>query len=327
MAMYYLVEDSKTFKVERKISYPVEKVFPYFNNLQNLTKWNNFFSSSKTMSINYYEPYEGKNASLSFEDKKENKKGELYLRYENPNKTLRYQLFHEHSENPTLIDIKFIKPNEQETKIIWTVHTPKKKLLERAKNFWAEEDFASNFDKSLAHLSNLMSNRVEKDQYLTDLKFDTIMVEERKGELLLGLNVSASNKKDALYKNILMNHNKVQNFALNDLSKSEDELGYPILISSPTDLKGKEVSYFIGIPLSKRVAVADNSFSFRTLNPSQSLVSYYKGSYEGRIRLVQDMMQKAKKETMRNGELEQVFLEAPEEGKPVLLKLVLPIYR
>ncbi len=41
-SMYYLVDESKNFTIEKEIDYPVDKVFAQFNNLQNFTRWNNF---------------------------------------------------------------------------------------------------------------------------------------------------------------------------------------------------------------------------------------------------------------------------------------------
>lgn len=326
-AMYYLVEESKSFKVEKEINYPVEKVFPQFSNLQNFARWNHFFSASKTMQLDFYTPYEGKDASMSFEDKKTGRKGEMFVRFHNPNRTMRYQLFENDEKYPTLVDIKFIGVSPEKTRIIWNVHTPRKALLERASNFWTEDRFGENLDKSMVNLRNYMSNRVEKDQFLTNIVYDSIVVEEIPGQLVIGINVSASNKKDALYKNVIMNHNKVVNYAQNDMGKGEDEVGFPMMISSFDDFKGKEVSYFLGVPVSKRQSVTDNSFSFKTLNQSLQYSMYYKGGFEGRTKSLQQLLQKAKRDTMRNGEVQQVFLEAPEEGKDVLMKISLPVYR
>lgn len=326
--MYFLVDESKSFKVEKEINYPVEKIFPQFNNLQNLTRWNHYFSSAKHLSVDFYTPYEGKGAAMSFEDKETGKTGEMFIRYDNPNRTLRYQLFEGKKNNPTLIDIKFIKKGTEKTQIIWNVKTPKKTLLTRVSNFWTEDEFSENLDKSMVNLKNLLGNKVEKDQFLTNIKYDSLMVEKQQGQLVLGINVTSSNKKkDALFKNIILNHNKVYNFVTNDLGKHSDEFGFPVLITNPNNYKDKEVSYFFGIPLSKRISVTDNNFNFRTLNESESYYIYYKGTYANRIRSIQQLMLKAKRDTMRNGELQQVFLETPEEGKDVLMKLSLPVYR
>jgi hypothetical protein len=40
-----------------------------------------------------------------------------------------------------------------------------------------------------------------------------------------------------------------------DLGKKDDEFGYPILITDADNYKDKEVSYFLGIPLSKKIGV------------------------------------------------------------------------
>lgn len=328
VSMHYFVDESKKFTVEKEISYPIDKVFPQFNNFQNFTRWNNYFAASKTMTIDYYSPYSGKDSSISFEELKGNKSGEMFIKYSNINRTLRYQLYEGKQKHPTLIDIKFIPVSNELTKTIWNVHTPKKSLLNRVKNLWTEEDFIKNLDKSFANLKNILGNKVEKETFLTDIKYDSLMVETQEGQLILGVNVTTGNrKKDALFKNIIINHNKVTNFVSNDLDKRDDEFGFPVLITNPKDYKDKEVSYFIGIPLSKREAVSDNNFNFRTINESQNYVIYYKGDYNNRIKSIQQLLQKAKRDSMRNGALQQVFLETPEEGKDVLIKISLPVYR
>lgn len=326
-SMYFFVEENKSFQVEKEVNYPLEKVFPQFNNLQNMTRWNSYFSDSKTMSIDFYSPYEGQNSSLSFDDAKTHKNGELVIRYENPLKTLKYQLFEGKKSNPYLIDIKFKPISENKTKIIWFVHTPKQPLLKRSLNFFSEDEFVDDLDKSMKNLANILGNKVDKDNQIATIKYDSLMVEKDEGKLLLGVNVSTSNKKDALFKNIILNHNKVYNYVTVDLQKREDEFGLPILLTEPNNFKDKEVSYFYGIPLSKRIGISDNNFSFRTLNASKTYVIYYKGSYAGRVRAIQQLLQKAKKDTMRNGELQQTFIEAPRENEEVVLKLTLPVYR
>ncbi len=325
--MYFFADESKSFTVVKEVNYPIEKVFPQFNNFQNFTRWNNYFSSSKEMNVDYYQPYEGQGSAMSFFDKKSKRSGEMMIRYQNPNRTLKYHLFEGKNSNPSLIDIKFEAVSPEKTRITWYVHTPKQPLLKRAVNFWTEDIFADNLDKSMINLQSLLGNKVEKDQQMAGIKYDSLMVENIEGALLLGVNVSTSNKKDALFKNISMNHNKVYNFVTTDLGKTDDEFGFPVLITTPGNYKDKEVSYFYGIPLSKRVGVTDNNFSFRTLNASQAYVIYYKGDYDKRVSSIQQLLQKAKKDTMRNGELIQTFLESPEEDKEVTMKISLPVYR
>lgn len=326
-SMYYFVDESKEFTIEKEVDYPLEKVFNQFNNLQNFTRWNNFFSSSKSITIDYYSPYEGKGSAISYNDPKSKDGGEMFIRYENPNKTLRYQLFEDEDENPTLIDVKFTAVSAEKTKITWYVHTPKLSVLSRAQNFWTEDKFADNIEKSMLNLKNVLGNKVEKDNQLAAIKYDSLMVEKEEAKMILGINVSTSNKKDALYKNIVMNYNKVNNFVTMDLGKKNDEVGYPVLITDADNFKDKEVSYFFGIPLSKKIGVNDNNFNFRSVNPTENYVIYYKGTYPGRIKAIQQLIQKAKKDEMRYGDVYQTFIEPPVDGQDVNLKLSLSVYR
>ena len=50
------VDENKNFTIEKEIEYPIDKVFPQFNNLQNFTRWNSFFSDNKDLSVQYFTP-------------------------------------------------------------------------------------------------------------------------------------------------------------------------------------------------------------------------------------------------------------------------------
>ena len=153
------------------------------------------------------------------------------------------------------------------------------------------------------------------------------LLEKEEARMILGISVSTSNKKDALYRNIVMNYNKVYNFVTMDLGKKDDEFGYPVLITDADNFKDNEVSYYFGIPLSKKIGVNDNNFSFRSVSPTQNYVIYYKGTYAGRIKVIQQLMQKAKTDQMRYGDIYQTFIEQPIENQDVNMKLSLSVYK
>ncbi len=321
------VEERKEYVIHSRVSYPIDKVFPQFNNLQNFAHWNDFFTKDKNLGFSFFTPYSGLGSSMKFFNKKrEDEVGEMFIRYENPMQTLRYQLFLEDEAYPYLIDVKFTGKGEA-TDIDWKVQTPKQPLLKRSLNMLSEGVFVDNIEKSIKNLTAILGNKVDKENLIASIKYDSIMVENQESALLLGVNVSTSNKKDALIKNIIINYNKVVNYVKQDLGKKDDEFGTPKLITNPNNFKDKEVSYFYGVALPKRIGVTDNNYSFRTVNGGKSYVIYYQGSYAGRIKSIQLLMQKAKKDTMRYNDLEEEFLEEPEENSAVKLKLQLPVYR
>ena len=321
------VDENKSFTIEKEINYPVDKVFPQFNNLQNFTRWNTFFSDNKTLAFQYYTPYEGKGSAMAYRDKKDNDVfGDIFIRYENPQKTLKFQLFEGKKSTPYNIDLKFIPQNDK-TKIVWYIHTPKQPFLKRSLNLISEDFWVDNIDKSMKNLYQLLGNKVDKEIQRGSLKFDSLMVEQQDSQLLLGINVTTKNVKGALFKNIVINHNKVMNFVKIDLGKRDDEYGEPILISDADNFKDKEVSYFYGIPLSKKEPVSDNNFSFRTLNGSKQYVIFYQGNYAGRIRAIQQLITKAKRDTMRFGDLQETFLDEPTTENNTVMKLSLPVFK
>lgn len=322
------VEESKTFTVEKEIRYPVEKVFPQFVNLQNFTRWNSFFTDYPDLSFEYFSPYEGKGSALFFQDKNHaGRFGDFFIRYENPLHTIRYQLFQGKNSTPYLIDVKFKAEKNGHTKIVWYIHTPKQPLLKRSVNLITEDYIADNIDKSMKNLLQLLGNKVDRETERQNLKFDSLMVENQESQLLLGINVTTKNAKDAMFKNIVMSHNKVLNFVKVDMGKRDDEFGEPILITDADNFKDKEVSYFYGVALPKKVGVSDNGFIFRTLNASKNYVIYYRGSYSGRVKSIQQLLQKAKKDTMRTGDLQMTFLEQPDAESETVMKLSIPVFR
>lgn len=323
--LYFFGSESKTFTIEKQINYPIEKVFPQFNNLQNLTRWNHYFSDYKQMNIDYFKPYEGMGSSLSFSDKSDSKDGQMFIRYENPWKSIKYQLFEGEKHNPTTIDIRFEAINPNLTKISWFVRTQKLPFLKRSVNFWTEDQFADNINKSMVSLHKILGNIVDKKEELANIKYDTLMIENQEKTLLLGINVNT--KKNDLYKSISQNYNKVYNFVTNDLNKNENEIGLPILLLNPSTVKSREISYYLGIPVKSQAPIYDNNFSYRTLNPYKTYIIYYKGKFDQRMGSIQKMIQKAKKDTLRNNDPQEIFLEAPSDEQEVNLKLVLPVFR
>ncbi|MFC6268526.1 SRPBCC family protein [Frigoriflavimonas asaccharolytica] len=322
-SMYIFVKKNSTIKVERDINYGIDKVYPQFNNLQKFSRWNSFFSESKTFFTEYYQPYEGNGSSMSFSD--DSHSGELQISYENPLRTLKYQLYQDKNATPTNITVKFLPVSTEKTKIIWTVFTPEKSVLERYSNLWSDSDFVEIVDKSMTNLKTVLSNKIDKEELLKDIKFDSLMVENLNEQLLLGVNVTTSNKSDALYKNILLNYSKVTNFITNDLNKKEDEFGFPVLITTATNFKDKELSYYLGFPLSKKVTITDNNFNFKEIKASKAFTIYYKGNYANRVRAIQTLLQKAKSESLDYSEMQQVFLETPTADRDVLMKFSLPL--
>ena len=321
------VDENKSFTIEKEINYPIDKVYPQFSNLQNFTRWNNFFAGNKNMSMQYYAPYEGKGSAMSYRDKKDmDVFGDVFIRYENPEKTLKLQLFEGRKNTPYSIDLKFV-PHEDKTKVIWYIHTPKQTFLKRSLNLMSEDLWVSNIDQSMKNLFQILGNKVDKDIQRESIKFDSLMVENQESQLLLGINVTTKNVKDALLRNIVINHNKVSNYVKMDLGKKEDEYGEPVLITDADNFKDKEVSYFYGIPLSKKEGLTDNNFSFRTISSATYYVIFYQGTYEGRIKAIQQLLAKAKQDAMRIGDLQQTFLEEPTADTNMVMKLSLPVYK
>lgn len=324
-AFAFNMDETKSFSSQKDLNYSVEKLFPQFNNLQNFTKWNTFFKGHKDFHYAYFTPYEGKNSGLTYYNEKNLREGDLFIKYSDVNKALRYYLFTSNTGNPFTLEVTFKKLSAEKTKINYLLKTPKIPVLQRPFHMISENDFKENLSSSLVNLSNLLSNKVDKESQIARLKFDSVMAENEGNNILLGVNISASNKKNDLISNIVLNHNKVKNFLVTDLKKEEDEFGTPILITDPNDLKSNTISYYYGFPLSKKINVNDNNFIYRYLTPKKYLIIYYKGNYQGRLKSLQKLVLEAKKQELRTGQLYETFLEKPNENGDVTIKMALEI--
>lgn len=65
------LDESKNFVIEKEINYPIDRVFPQFNNFQHFTEWHHYFSQDKNYNYRYFLPYEGQGSSMYFENAKQ----------------------------------------------------------------------------------------------------------------------------------------------------------------------------------------------------------------------------------------------------------------
>lgn len=318
-------DEKKSFIIEKEIPYSVEKIFPQFDNFQNFVRWNHQFSSDKKYYFTYFSPYEGQGSAMKYAEVKDKSDfGEIFIRYANPNKTIKYEIYENGDETPYKVDVKFISKGEK-TKMIWYVETPKISLFQRFLGWVNEENMEEKVSESLKNLTRVLSGKVEREVMLGQIKYDSIMIEEQEERLLLGINVSTNNQKGNLFKNININHNKLIGFVTKDLAKREDEFGHPMLLTEAGGLKNKEISYFYGVPLSKQEHISDNNFLFKKVEQSQIYSIYYKGRYEQRISAINKLLHQIKKDSLKNGMLEELFVEFPNEDREVILKISLPV--
>ncbi|WP_407481225.1 polyketide cyclase [Elizabethkingia meningoseptica] len=322
------VEETKSFSVKKELNFPLEKVFPQFNNLYNFSQWNEFIQDNNNLGFSYYTPYDGVGSSMHFVNKKDSaENGDVFIRYVIPNRGIKYQMFRNNETNPYLIDVSFRRTGTEKTEVTWYVRTPARPFLKRSLNLIYEENFVSGIDKSVQSLTSHLGNKVDREAKLSSIKYDTIITENHEGGILLGLNVSASNrKKGDFYNSVVMNYNKLYSFMTKDLGKKNDEFGEPQLVMRTNNVNDKEISYFYGAMVSKKFGVTDNNFSFKTIGASKTLVAYYKGDYDGRKRVIANLIAEAKKMEMSAGELTETFVEPPIENQDVILKIALQIY-
>ncbi|NAW51097.1 polyketide cyclase [Elizabethkingia argentiflava] len=322
------VEKTKSFSVKKEVHYPLEKVFPQFNNLCNLSRWNKFVQDGESeLSFSFYEPYEGTGSSMRFVNKRDSaQRGDLFIRYMMPGSGIKYQLFRNGDSHPYYIDVKFEKLGEDKTEITWFVKTPPTPYLKRSLNLLYEEDFISAIDKSILSLDHVLGSKVDKEKRINSIQYNKIFVEDNQEKLLIGISASTPTRKNGdFYNSVVMNYNQLHTFMIKDLEKKDDEFGDLHLMLNSEGPNNK-ISYFCGVEVSKTFDINDNNFSFRTIKRGKSISTYYKGDYEGIKKTITNLKEEAKKMEMSTGELVEIFMEPPAENKEVILKITLQIY-
>lgn len=318
-------EQEHHYVLEKEIAYPVDKVFPQFEDFQNFTRWSGHFSGKERYSFNYFQPYEGVGSVMTYQNiKDQNDAGEIFIRYIKPNKEIRYEIYKKGDAHPYKVVVKFSSKGEK-TKMQWRIETPKETSVLRMMTTMSENNLEQEILLGTKNLTSVLSGKIDQEILLGNIKYDSIMIEERDKLLLLGMNNTTNNKKGMLYKNIGLNHFKTLNFITKDLAKRDDEFGLPMLITEVGGIKGKDVSYFYGAPISKQEKVADNNFIFRTLEKSKVYSIYYKGNYDQRVRSIDKLLREVKKDSLQSGLLEETFIQPPMEGQEVMLKLSISV--
>lgn len=326
VGLMYSLEDRKTLVVERELSYPIDKVFPQFENLQQLTRWSGFFRDKEVYAFQYFLPYEGVGSAMRFVNVKDNDEaGDIFIRDLKPMKSIRYEIYEKGEKTSYKVEAIFQSKGEK-TKITWKIETPTIPLMMRFLTLNADDKMEQNISSGMNKLTKILSGKVDAEVRLSQIKYDSIMEEEQEAKLLLGMNITAVNKKGMLHKSIVVHHHKLMSFVSKDLAKQEDEYGLPVLMTDIDGLRDKEISYFYGVSLPKSEKITDNNFVFKNLEKSRVYSIYYKGSYENRRRAVDKLLAEIKKSELRHGLLEEFFVEPPIEDEEVLLKISIPVY-
>lgn len=313
-------EEKNTYYLKERVNYPVEKVFPQFTSLQNFTQWIEYFRTND-LSVSYYTPYEGKDSSIEFYGKKnQDLDGELFIRYVNPLKTVKYQFFTHGSREPYALNVSF-KPSGSGTEVTWKIDSPQRSRWARIFAPISDEDFLSNIKQSMKNLNSLLGGKMDREIILSNIDFDTITVETQKAQLLVGVAANTMNKAKDVYSNVIINHNKVLNFVQKDMKKKPDEFGLPVLVYAPSALKDKEFSYFYGVAVPSRVRVNDNNFIFRDYPQQKVYVKYFKGAYNQREKTINELTKQLMEDSLQVSQVFETILQEPQKEKESILKI------
>lgn len=321
---YYVIEKSEKVKVEKKLSFPLVKIFSQYNNLQNFVRWNEDVLDNKKLFINYYQPYQGVGSAMSYQNKKGDIQGELFIVKEEEGKAITYQFF-SGNKTPLYIDVFFTKISESETKVTYVIEKPAKTIWEKAMSYRKEEPTFFMMDKEFNRLESVLSNKIDKEKWLTNITYDSIMLENQPEQLLLGRYFSVMNKPDMITQKVNKSIAQLEQYMEVILEKKTDEYGFPTLIKSPHQIKNKQFYYYIGIPLSQSMRLEEKQYGFRSVESSLVLSIYYKGNYHQADSAVKQLINKAKKDSMKYGEIQQIFLEIPPNRGDVMMKIILPV--
>jgi len=326
ISMFY-VEENRNFQVVKEVDFPKAKVFEQFNNTQKFASWYQFSDGNQELHFQYFSPYEGEGSSLHFENKNNSEVGDFFIRKIIPNQQIKYQFLRDKDKHPFLISVKFDSTAPNKTQLIWHVQTPSRTFLKRSLNILSEKHFTNSLDKSMEVLNTLLSKKVDKETKLLAIKYDTIITENRPAEMLLGLSATAPNRaKEDFANSVWRSYNSLQVFLTQDMDKKDDEFGEPQLIMRASAANAKEISYFLGVKINNKEDLKDNSFVFQDIKQGKYLTAYYKGDYNNRKTVINQLKREARRQKMAEGRLTEIFMQPPNDEEEVILKIMLEIY-
>lgn len=313
-------KETKTILVSQQIDLPIDKVFPYFNNLQKFNNWTAFFNNN---SASYYTPYEGKNASATLYSKDKEKQTEIHITQSKTPHTIQYQILTPDRKTPILLHVNLKPIHSKATKIQWKATFPTENILFSEDIFEDEEAFRKKIETGNIQLKSLIENKAQRESQLGKIQFDSIEIEQLSATHYIGIASSTKQQNNTWLKNLQMNHTKLENFIAIEMGLQQENYGYPTLFYIPNS-KIKETSYFLGISVNKVPNITDANFSLQQKPASKAFTAYYKGDWEDRQKTINTLIMRAQKEQVHTQALQILFIEKPEANKPVLLKIILP---
>lgn len=318
---HFRKEEPQIITLQKNIDLPIDKVFPHFDHLQKLNNWSVFFSEKDFPSMVYYSPYEGLNASSTLFSKDKKRQIELSIKKRKAHQHIQYQIIESNNKKPILLDVHF-KPVGNGTQLNYKMTIPPTNAIFQDELFDNESDFQQKVNQSMAQLKNFVENKIQKENQLGKIQFDSIEVEKLEATNYIGISSSSKNNKNDWTKNLEKNSTKLENFITLDMGIKADDMGYTTLFYAPKSTM-KEQQYFLGISVNQLQPIKDASFSVQHKPASHALIAYYKGDWEGRVKVQQNLLQKADKENKTMHYFALVFLKKPQKDQPILVKMIL----
>ena len=173
----------------------------------------------------------------------------------------------------------------------------------------------------MKNLNSLLGGKIDREIILSNINYDTLMVETQKAQILIGVAANTMNKSKEVFSNVVINHNKVVNFVEKDLEKKPDEYGLPMIVYNPSALKDKEFSYFYGVPVPARMRVNDNNFIFRDYTQQKVYVKYFKGPYHTRERAISEISKQISGDSLQVSQIFETVLQEPQKDSDAVLKI------
>ena len=316
------IEDYKTYRFESSIDEPVAKIFPQYNELQTYAKWQPYLAAKDIRKI-YYSPYAGAGAQLEYAAADGSQSGLLTITRTVPAKSIRLELLENSQSQPIVVDIAF-RAQGSGCKILYKVNRPPVNKITAFLQPKGSMKMLEDMRQETVALKNYLNKRSSRDAFLTNIRFDTIMLEKVPGVLLLGINTSSKNNPADFTEQLSRTHNKIFAFLTMDLGKEEDELGFPVLVSSDLRSKQKEKSFFYGVPVRAKMDISDNTITYLNIPASAAYSVYYQGDLNGIVAKVEELTNKIRKESKLPAPPQIYYLENPSQGSRWLVKIILP---
>ncbi|TWP23249.1 hypothetical protein ETU10_07810 [Apibacter muscae] len=243
----YFLPKNIEISASKKLTNPISEVFLEFNDLENFGSWGLLTEQdSINTRINYFSPYKGKGASLTWKNKKnyEIGNGEFKILESIINKKIKAQIIFVNYGILCSEDIYF-KSLKEGTYIKVSLKTQDFSYFKRIFAYLNAENLQEILDESL----NRLELKLNKKNIPQQLKLGESDFIDKKNVQLLVVKNETTTDSEEISKNLHKSFHTVNQYMVDSLNYSLLDIKNPIVYYTNFDTINKSATYYAGYPV------------------------------------------------------------------------------